>query len=184
MKKILLTSFLLVFLTTIAVFAYETVIIKYPDGELWQKGYYKKIGAEAILQYVPAGQTSKNWNRSIIVHSYYDSALPVNIFIANDLARMMKTNPTGKYKYLKLSPVDSIAGRCTDDYKNVKGQCEFYRVSRAHEGIVSLHYINRDKDDFMKNYKQRFEIIKKAKFLNTYYRNDRILNKSEYFELW
>ena len=42
MKRVLLSSLILLF-TTIAVFAYETIIIKYPDGELWQKAYYKKI---------------------------------------------------------------------------------------------------------------------------------------------
>ena len=44
MKQVLLSSLALL-LTTIAVFAYETIIIKYPDGELWQKAYYKKVGA-------------------------------------------------------------------------------------------------------------------------------------------
>lgn len=183
MKKALLFS-LTLFFSIIAVHAYETIIIKYPDGEFWQKAYYKKHNDEAILQYTPKGQSHENWNRSIIVHAYFGSTYPVNTFIANDLLRMTKTNPTGKYKYLKLTPTDSIAGRCTDDYKNIKAQCEFYRVSRAHEGIVTLHYINRDKTDFMNNYKQWYEIIKKAKFLNTYWRNERTLNKSEYFELW
>ena len=75
MKRVLLSS-LILFFTTIAVFAYETIIIKYPDGELWQKAYYKKIGAEAILQYLPKGQTRENWTRSIVVHSYYESAFP------------------------------------------------------------------------------------------------------------
>ena len=183
MKRVLLSSLILLF-TTIAVFAYETIIIKYPDGELWQKAYYKKIGAEAILQYLPKGQTREKWTRSIVVHSYYDSAYPVNNFIAAELLRMTKLNPTGKYKYLKFTPVDSIAGRCTDDYKNIKAQCEIYRVSRAHEGVVSIHYINRNKEDFMNNYRQWYDIIKRAKFLNTYWRNERMLNKSEYFELW
>ncbi len=183
MKKVLLTSFIF-FITCLVIWAYETVIIKYPSGELWVKVYYRKVGNEAILQYVPKGQSHRDWKRSIIVHSYADSAYPVNIFIANDLERMMKTNPTGKYKYLKLTDVDSMAGRCTEDYKTVKAQCEFYRVSRAHGGIISLHYINRDKNDFMKNYTQWYDIIRKAKYLNTYWRNERTLNKSEFFELW
>lgn len=183
MKKVLLSSFVLL-ITTIAVLAYETVIIKYPAGEIWEKAYYKKIGLEAILQYVPKGQTHKNWTRSIIIHSYDESGYPVNVFISNDLLRMTKTNPTSQYKYLKHTDVDSIAGRCTNDYKNIKGQCEFYRVTRAHGGIITLHYINRDKQDFINNYKQWYEIVKKAKFLNTYWRNERTLNKSEYFELW
>lgn len=182
MKKVLLSSILL-FLSTLAVFAYETIIIKYPAGELWVKAYYKKVGLEAILQYVPNGQSHKNWKRSIIVHSYEDSGYPVSIFMSNEILRMMKTNPTAKYKYLKITDTDSIVGRCTQDYKNIKSQCEFYRVARAHGGIISIHYINRDKDNFMENYKEWYDIIRRAKFLNTYWRNERTLNKAEYFEL-
>ena len=121
MKRALLFS-IAILCSTLAVFAYETIIIKYPSGERWEKAYYKKIGNEAILQYVPFGQSHQNWNRSIIVHSYNESNYPVNIFIANDLARMKKTNPTANYKYLKLTPVDSIAGRCTSDYKDIKAR--------------------------------------------------------------
>lgn len=183
MKKVLLVS-LFFLLSSISVLAYETIIIKYPEGEIWEKAYYKKMGDEAILQYVPKNQTVNNWNRTIIIHSYFESAWPVNVFMTNELLKMSKNNPTGLYKNLKLSPNDSITGRCTENYKGIKAQCEFYRVVRAHEGIISVHYINRDKDDFFKNYKQWYDIIKKAKFLNTYWRNERTLNKSEYFELW
>ena len=183
MKKVLLFSIFFL-LTSISVLAYETVIIKYPDGEIWEKVYYKKVGDEAILQYVPKNQTFKNWNRTIIIHSYYESTWPVNVFIANELLRMTRNNPTANYKYVKLSPEDSIAGRCTKDYHGIKSQCEFYRVTRAHNGLISIHYINRDKEDFFKNYNQWYEIIKKAKFLNTYWRNERTLNKPQYFELW
>lgn len=183
MKKVLLFSFLLL-LSSAAVYAYETVIIKYPAGEVWTKAYYKKVGNEAILQYVPAGQSSQDWTRTIIVHSYYDSAYPINVFIANDLARMRKTNPTGNYRYLKYTEVDSMATRCTDDYKTIKAQCEFFRVTNAHNGIISLHYINRNKDDFKENYYQWYDIIKKAKFYNSYYRDERTFDKAEYFELW
>ena len=183
MKKVLLSS-LLILLSALAVFAYETVIIKYPPGELWQKAYYKKIGNEAILQYTPAEESHENWKRTIIVHSYYDSSLPINYFITRDLAKMSKTNPTGKYRYITLTPQDSMATRCTEDYNEVKAQCEFYRVTIAHEGIISLHYINRDKEDFMDNYHLWYNIIRRAKFLNSYYRDERTFDKSEYYELW
>lgn len=182
-KKVLFLSLILLFLIP-TVIAYETVIIKYPPGELWVKAYYKKIGNEAILQYVPNGQTSKEWNRTIIVHSYFDSSYPINIFISNELMRMKKTNPTGNYRYLKYTPVDSMAFRCTENYKDIKAQCEFYRVTNAHKGIISLHYINRDKEDFMDNYREWYNIIKKAKYYNSYYRDERTFDKSEYFELW
>ena len=182
MKRVLLCSLILL-VTTLVAFAYETIIIKYPPGELWVKAYYKKVGLEAILQYVPKGQTHENWKRTIIVHSYNESGFPVSTFISNDLARMMRTNPTANYTYLRMTDYDSIAGRCTNDYKNIKGQCEFYRTSRAHGGIITLHYITRDKADVMANYKEWYEIIKKAKYYNSYYRDERTFDKSEYFEL-
>lgn len=183
MKKALLFS-LIFLLATFAVFAYETVIIKFPKDEVWVKAYYKKIGTESILQYVPKGQTQKNWNRAIIIHAYDEVAYPITVFMANNIAIMAKNNPTAPYKYLRLNDVDCIAGRCTKDYKGIHSQCEFFRATRAHGGIISIHYINKDKDDFMKNYQQWYDIVKKAKFLNTYWRNERTLNKSEYFELW
>ena len=68
MRKVLLFSILI--FSALSVFAYETIIIKFPDKELWVKGYYKKIGNEALLQYVPNGQSSNNWTRSIVIHSY------------------------------------------------------------------------------------------------------------------
>ncbi|MCQ2738968.1 MAG: hypothetical protein MJ237_01935 [bacterium] len=188
MKKALLFSILMC-VSAISVFAYETVIIKYPAGELWEKAYYKKVGNEAILQYVPKGQTHENWKRSIIIHSYYENSYPLNIFMTNDLMRMKRTNPTGTYKYLRTSPVDSMATRCTNDYKQKNGnvilaQCEFYRATHAHNGTISLHYINRNIEDFKANYNLWYKIIKEAKYYNSYYRDERTFDKSEYFELW
>lgn len=182
MKKVLLFSILTLF-TALSVLAYETIIIKYPPGELWVKAYYKKRGNEAILQYVPNGQSTNNWERTIVVHSYNESGYPVNVFMNNNLAMMKKTNPTGNYKTLRSTANDAIAGRCTNDYKNISAQCEFFRVTRAHNMVVSVHYINKNKEDFMRNYDEWYNIIKRAKFLNSYYRNERTLNKSEYFEI-
>ena len=183
MKKALLVSIIVLF-STLAVYAYETVIIKFPPDEVWVRAYYKKIGLESILQYVPKGQTHKNWNRSIIVHAYDQAAYPITVFMANNIALMAKNNPTAPYRYLRLNDHECIAGRCTKNYKGVHSQCEFFRATRAHGGIISIHYINKDEDDFMKNYQLWYDIIRKAKFMNTYWRNDRILNKSEFSELW
>ena len=43
--------------------------------------------------------------------------------------------------------------------------------------------MNKDKDDFIANYNQWYNIVKKAKLYNSYYRDERTLNKAEYFEL-
>ena len=183
MKKALLFS-LFILLIIPAVFAYETVIIKYPPGELWVKVYYKTIGYESILQYVPKGQSSSDFKRTIVVHSYLTSNRTMETFMANELSVMKINNPTGNYNYIKQTDNDSIAFRCTNNYKNVKAQCEFYRATHVHNGIVSLHYINRDKEEFMEHYNKWLEIIRTAKYYNSYYRNERTFNKSEYFELW
>ncbi len=183
MKKVLLFSFLFLLLIPV-VMAYETIIIKYPSGELWEKAYYKKIGTESILQYLPKGERNPDWKRAIIIHSYFESGYPVKIFTANEILKMKKNNPTGNYRYLKLTENDAIATRCTENYKNIKAQCEFFRVTNAHKGIVTVHYIDRDRENFKDNYEEWYNIIKKAKYYNSYYRNERTFNKAEYFELW
>lgn len=182
MKKVLLFS-LFFLISTIHILAYETIIIKFPDKQLWVKGYYKKSGNEAILQYVPFGQAKNNWNKTIVVHSYNDSNYPLNAFFNNNISRLTKINPTSKYKTLRLNNYDAIAGRCTENYKNIEAQCEFYRVTRGAQGIVTIHYMNKDKYDFMQNYDQWYNIIKKAQLYNSYYRDERTFNKAEYFEL-
>ena len=184
MKKVLLFSLLFIMLSTLCAFAYETIIINYPDNEKWESVYYKKLPFEAILQYAPTGSTTDNWTRTIVVHSYKDTSFPINVFIHNNAARMLKANPTAKYRTIKMSDNDALVTRCTQDYKNIQAQCEFFKATRAHEGIVTIHYINRDKEDFMKNYTVWLEIIRNVKFLSSYYRDERTFNKSEYFELW
>jgi len=183
MKKVLLSvSFIL--LMTLAVFAYETVIIKYPEDEHWVKVYYKKVGNEAIAQYVPHGQSQTNWKRSIVIHSYKQPNYTVKVFVSNSLTRMEKNNRTSKYKIVRQTDNDIIAARCTEIYNNISAQCEIFRGTYAHEGIISIHYINKDKKDFINNYKQWYEIIKGAKLYNSYYRDERTLDKSEYCEFY
>lgn len=182
MKKALLFSVLFIALT-VSAFAYETIIIHFPDGENWGRVFYKKIPGEAILQYTPNGQTTDNWKRSIVIHSYEDSALPVRYMSQNMIRRMQKANPTVKYKTIKLRDNDAIFTRCTEKYNNIEAQCEFYRVSKAHGGIITIHYMNKNKTDFMNNYTIWLEIIRKAKFYNSYYRDERTFDKALYFEL-
>ena len=81
MKKALLVSLILL-IASIAVFAYETVIIKYPDGEIWVRAYYKQFGGETILQYVPRGQTKRDWTRTVVIHAYEGANYPVTVFNA------------------------------------------------------------------------------------------------------
>ncbi len=181
MKKVLLFSILL--LTTLAVCAYETIIIHFPDNELWEAAYYKKVGNEAILQYVPGGQTSNVWTRSIVVHSYNENESPATFFSQYEIRKMRRINPTGQYKIIKSRENDAIFTRCTNDYKQQKGHCEFLRVTRAHGGIVTIQYMNRNKKDFENNYTLWLQVIRDARLMNSYYRTERTFDKSMYFEL-
>ena len=181
MKKVLLFS--LIFLSTLAVCAYETIIFHFPDGELWDVSYYKKQGNEAILQYVPDGQTSSAWNRSIVVHSYNGNESEAPYFAQVEIRKMLKINPTGKYRTIKSRENDAVYTRCTDNYKEIQGHCEFLRITRAHGGTVTIQYMNRNKKDFENNYTLWLEIIRGARLMNSFYRDERTFNKSIYFEL-
>ncbi len=181
MKKVLLFS--LIIFTTLAVSAYETIIFHFPDGELWESAFYKKRGNEAILQYVPGGQTSNNWIRTIVVHSYNENESPAPFFAQTEIRKMLKINPTKKYKLIKSRETDAIYTRCTDDYKNIPAHCEFLRITCAHGGIVTIQYMNRNKKDFENNYTLWLEVIRRARLMNSYWRDERTFNKSIYFEL-
>ena len=99
MKKVLLFS--LIILTTLGVCAYETIIFHFPDGELWEPAYYKNIRNEAILQYVTGGQTSNNWTRTIVVHSYNENESPATYFSQLEIRKMRRINPKGQYRIIK-----------------------------------------------------------------------------------
>ena len=181
MKKVLLFSFII--FAALSVSAYETIIFHFPDGELWESAYYRKLGNEAILQYVPGGQTSNNWTRSIVVHSYNENESPAPFFAETEIRKMRRINPTGRYKIIKSRETDAIFTRCTEDYKNIPAHCEFLRITSAHGGIVTIQYMNRNKKDFENNYTLWLEVIRRARLMNSYWRNERTFNKSLYFEL-
>lgn len=181
MKKVLLFS--IIFLMALAVSAYETIIFHFPDGELWEKAYYKKRGDEAILQYVPYGQTSAEWIRTIVVHSYNNSYYPVRVFAQNEIRKMKLINPTSRYETIKLNDNDAIFTRCTEKHKDIPAHCEFLRIARAHGGIITIQYMNRNKKDFENNFTLWLETVRGARFLNSYWRDERTFDKSMYFEL-
>ena len=181
MKKVLLFS--LILLTTLGVYAYETIIFHFPDGELWEPAYYKKVGNEAILQYVPGGQTSDNWTRTIVVHSYGESDMEIPWFAQREIRKMRKINPNGNYRKIKNTVNDAIFTRCTEAYEKQQPHCEFLRLTRAHGGAVSIQYMNRNKNDFENNYTLWLQVIRDARLMNSYFRGERTFDKSMYYEL-
>lgn len=183
MKKLLLFSVFFLFLTSLTAFAYETVILKYPDVELWEPVFYRKNYMEGIAQYVPKGQTPKDWTKAVIIHSYNEYYGTASGLLDVVTAQNIKQNPTGQYKTLKRDVNDSIVGRCTKSYKNLLPQCEILRSARGHKGVITIHYINKNIPEFRYTYDDWYDRVKKASFYESFFRNDRVLNKSLHLEL-
>ena len=183
MKKALLFSIISIFLFSLCSFAYETIIIDFPRNSKWNVVFYRNIGTEAILQYVPSGQSLNNWKRSIIVHSYKDSTYVARQLLGSVTLQLQVQNPTGRYEFIKVSDYDAIAVRTTNKYKGISAQGEILRSTRAAEGLMTIQYIDKDKESFKKNYNQWLKIIKDARTYNSIWRDNRVMNKAKSFEL-
>ena len=53
-----------------SVFAYQTVLVDFPQNQGWHAVYYDTQAGEIILQYVPDGQSNEDWTKSVIFHAY------------------------------------------------------------------------------------------------------------------
>ncbi len=183
MKRVLLFSIILSFFISLAAIAYETIIIDFPQKTKWNVVFYRNIGTEAILQYVPDGESYSKWTQTVIVHSYKGSTYPANQLSDMLTLQLQRQNPTGRYQYLRYTGVDSVAVRQTNTYKNIVGQAEIFRTTKAAEGLMTIQYIDKNKTRFKQNYNTWLKIIRDARTYNSYWRDNRILNKSESYEL-
>lgn len=187
MKKVLL--FIISLFLIQKVLAYQTVLVDFPDNEGWHAVYYATQGNESILQYVPAGQTAEKWGRTLIFHSYKNYSGAESF--SNNAARFMdiKTgqmeyqNSSQRYRYTKYNNMDSLAVRCVQKNAYIPTQCEIYRVSNSYEGLITMHYINKNVQDYKNNYDYWYNIVQNIRIYYNYYREDRILNKATSFEL-
>ena len=183
MKKVLLFSIIFSFFISLAAIAYETIIIDFPKKTKWDVAFYRNIGTEAILQYVPNGESYNKWTQTVIVHSYKDYTYSAGQLSDILTAQLQRQNPTGRYSYLVYSSVDAIAVRSTNSYNKIPAQSEIFRTTKAAEGLMTIQYIDRNKTRFKENYSMWLKIIRDARTYNSYWRDNRILNKSEIYEL-
>ena len=184
MKKVLLIIISFIILSS-AVEAYETVLIDFPAGRPWDAVYYKTLGTEAILQYVPHGESQENWTKTLIFHSYktIDHGGSAASLMDRTTMEMENANPSQIYRYLKYSEMDSIATRCVVKNANMPTQCEIYRTSKSFEGLISMHYINKSTQEYKKTYNMWYNIVKNIRIYRSYYRDNRIMDKATSFEL-
>ena len=84
---------------------------------------------------------------------------------------------------VKSTRSDAIYHWCAEDVNGQGKQCEIVRATATHEGIIMIHYINRNPNDFREKFYDWMERVSKAKTYYSYYRTDYVLNKYTYFEL-
>lgn len=183
MKKVLLLIISIFFAQT--AMAYETVLVDFPENQGWHAVYYDTQSDETILQYVPIGQTYENWTRAVIFHSYKnltwtDSAAR---FMDRITRQMELKNSTQLYRYTKYTDADSISTRCIHKNAYAPTQCEIYRASKSFEGLISMHYVNKNVQNFKNSYNLWYQIIQDVRIYYSYYMDDRVLDKATSFQL-
>jgi len=187
MKKVLLlfVSLILVQIAAQSVYAYESVIVDFPEKQSWHAVYYDTQGNESILQYVPVGETYQNWTKTVVFHSYRGANQDETSasFMDKMTAQMELKNPSQAYRYTKYDDVDALATRCVQKNAYGPSQCEIYRVTNSHEALISMHYINKNVQDYKNTYELWYQIIQGVRIYYSYYRNDAILNKATVFQL-
>lgn len=185
MKKVLLLIISLFINLCSSAFAYETVLVDFPENQGWQPVSYNQQGNETILQYVPVGQTDQDWTRSVVFHAYKDPGMSGSAarFLDTITAQLESKNSTQSYRYTKYTDADSIATRCIQKNSYIPSQCEILRATKSYEGLISMHYINRNVADFKSSFDLWYQIIKDIRIYYSYYREDRILDKATVFEL-
>ena len=182
MKKVLLLIISL--FVSQSAFAYQTVLVDFPDNQGWHAVCYETIPDEAILQYVPSEQTAQRWVRTVVFHSYNDSWTDSAAqFMDRATMQMESRNSSQLYKYTKYTDADSIATRCITKNANMPTQCEIYRVSKSFEGLITMHYINKNISDYHNTFNNWYEIMQDIRIYYSYYMDDRILDKATSFEL-
>lgn len=181
MKKVLLLIISL--LIAPMAFAYQTVLVDFPPNQGWHADYYDAQSTEAILQYVPDGQSYQSWKQTVIFHSYKYYTEGAGKLIDKLTGQMEAQNPSQQYKYLKYSGTDAMATRCVQKNARIGTQCEIFRVTQSFEGFITMHYINKDIQDFKSSYSMWYDIISNVRIYYSYYMDDSILNKATSFQL-
>ena len=104
--------------------------------------------------------------------------------MSNLLASAASQNQTMRSTIIKDRPEDSVAIWCAEKNKIMPAQCEILRVTSAYEGIVSIHYINKNPKYFLQ-YQQKdwLNIVRNVRIYYSYFRWDRVTGKETSVQL-
>ena len=166
--------------------AYQTALITYPENNKnWKQVYFGKQYDETISQWIPSYSYPKDWSESVVFHSYnWAKGNSCYKFMMNLLANVVSQNNTVRYQIIKDSGVDSIAIWCANKNAVMPAQCEILRVTSGYEGLVSIHYINKNPQYFMNYQKDMWlKIIQDVRIYYSYFRWDRVTGKETSVQL-
>ena len=158
---------------------YQTALITYPEyNKNWKQVYYGTQNQEVLSQWIPAYSYSDNWVESVVFHAYnYAKGNSCHKFMMNLINNTQSRNKTLKYQVLKDNYEDSVAIWCADKTPSMAAQCEIIRVTSGYEGLISIHYINKNQENFLYQKDSWLKIIKDVRIYYSYYRWDRVMQK-------
>lgn len=171
---------------TQSAYAYQTALITYPEyNKNWKQVYFGKQYDEAISQWIPSYSSSNDWGESVVFHSYnWAKGNSCYKFMLNLLAGVESKNKTMKRQIIKDKFEDSVAIWCVDKTPSMQAQCEIVRVTSAYEGLVSIHYINKNPQYFMDYQKDNWlSIVRNVRIYYSYFRWDRVTGKETSVQL-
>lgn len=166
--------------------AYQTALITYPDyNKNWKQVYFGKQDEEVISQWIPSYSYNNDWAESVVFHAYkWAKGNNCYKFMSNLLAGVASQNKTFKSQILKDKFEDSMAIWCVDKTTAMAAQCEILRVTSSYEGIISIHYINKNPENFMQYQKDPWlKIIQNVRIYYSYFRWDRVTGKETSVQL-
>ncbi len=166
--------------------SYQTALITYPENNKnWKQIYFQTQYDETISQWIPSYSQNNNWGESVVFHSYrWAKGNSCYKFMLNLLANVESRNKTMKRQIIKDDFVDSVAIWCADKNSAMPAQCEIVRVTSAYEGLVSIHYINKNPKYFLDYQKDMWlSIIRNIRIYYSYFRWDRVTGKETSVQL-
>lgn len=184
--NILVICFLLMTVFSSAANAYETALITYPEyNKNWKQVYFGKQDDEVISQWIPSYSYTNDWVESVVFHAYrWAKGNNCYKFMSNLLAGPASQNKTFRSRILKDKPEDSVAIWCVEKTPAMAAQCEILRVTSSYEGIVSIHYVNKNPAYFTKYLQEDWlKIIRDVRIYYSYFRWDRVTGKETSVQL-
>lgn len=167
--------------------AYQTALITYPENHKnWTQVYFGKEYGEVISQWIPGYSDKSDWTESVVFHSYnWAKGNSCYKFMLNLLAGVESRNKTMRQQIIKDSGVDSIAVWCADKTPTMAAQCEIVRVTAGYEGLISIHYINKNPRQYFLDYQKDMwlNIIKDVRIFYSHYRWNKVMGKATSVQL-